>query len=161
MVEIWHVNAVWGIAMLSARGSLWPDFGATLRLALPLIASQIAGFSTNIVEVVLAGHLGPEVLGAVAVGNNVWMIPLMGVVGTMMAVPPSIAQLDGAGRRNEVAAMFRQGLYLAAWSGQSLVSTPRCILISRHFCAQWPVAGLRSGFRSRAMASPMARRARG
>lgn len=99
--------------MLSARGSLWPDFGATLRLALPLIASQIAGFSTNIVEVVLAGHLGPEVLGAVAVGNNVWMIPLMGVVGTMMAVPPSIAQLDGAGRRNEVAAMFRQGLYLA------------------------------------------------
>lgn len=95
------------------NGSLWPDLRATLRLALPLIASQIAGFSTNIVEVVLAGHLGPEVLGAVAVGNNVWMVPLMGVVGIMMAVPPSIAQLDGAGRRGEVAAMFRQGLFLA------------------------------------------------
>ena len=94
-------------------GPLRPDLGATVRLALPLIASQIAGFSTNIVEVVLAGHLGPEVLGAVAVGNNVWMIPLMGVVGTMMAMPPSIAQLDGAGRRHEVAAMFRQGLFLA------------------------------------------------
>ncbi len=99
------------------NGSLWPDLGATLRLALPLIASQIAGFSTNIVEVVLAGHLGPDVLGAVAVGNNVWMIPLMGVVGTMMAVPPSIAQLDGAGRRGEVAAMFRQGLFLAITLG--------------------------------------------
>ncbi len=99
--------------MLPRRGSLWPDLGATLRLALPLIASQIAGFSTNIVEVVLAGHMGPGVLGAVAVGNNVWMIPLMAVVGTMMAVPPSIAQLDGAGRRGEVAAMFRQGLFLA------------------------------------------------
>ena len=101
----------------SVNGSIWPDLGATMRLALPLIASQVAGFGTNIVEVVLAGHLGPEVLGAVAVGNNVWMIPLMAVVGTMMAMPPSIAQLDGAGRRQEIAAMFRQGLFLAIGLG--------------------------------------------
>ena len=100
------------------RGApLRAELGATLRLGLPLVVGQLAGFSSNIVEVVLAGHLGAGVLGAVAVGNNIWGLPVMGLIGLMMALPPSIAQLDGAGKRGEAAALFRQGLYLAVATG--------------------------------------------
>ena len=97
--------------------SVSTDLRATLRLGLPLVIGQLAGFGTNIVEAMLAGHLGAGVLGAVAVGGNVWMVPVMGIIGVMMALPPSIAHLDGAGRRGEAAALFRQGLYLSLTLG--------------------------------------------
>ena len=76
---------------------------ATLCLALPLVAGQLAQMAGGVVEVMLAGHLSADVLGAVAVGNSVWMLALMALVGVMMAVSPSVAQLDGAGRRGETA----------------------------------------------------------
>ncbi len=69
--------------------------------------------ATNVVDMVMAGHLGPQVLGAVGLGVNVWMVGLVSLVGLMMAIPPSVAQLDGAGRRTEVGALVRQALWLA------------------------------------------------
>ncbi|HEY8288151.1 MAG TPA: MATE family efflux transporter, partial [Acetobacteraceae bacterium] len=93
------------------------ELGATLRLAGPLIASQLFAIGMNVVDVMLAGHLGAHVLGAVAVGASVWMFPLMGIVGVMMALPPSIAQLNGAGLREETAPLFRQAVWLALTVG--------------------------------------------
>lgn len=96
------------------------EASATLRLALPLIGGQLAAFSWTIVDIVLAGHLGAAVLGAVAVGSNIVGLAIMAVMGLMMALPPSVAQLDGAGRRAEVAALFRQAAYLALAAGTLL-----------------------------------------
>jgi MATE family multidrug resistance protein len=93
---------------------------ATLHLALPLIGGQLAAFSWSIVDIVLAGHLGAAVLGAVAVGTNVVGFAIMAIMGVLMALPPSVAQLDGAGRRGEVASLFRQAVYLAVGLGFAL-----------------------------------------
>jgi MATE family multidrug resistance protein len=41
-------------------------------------------------------------------------------IGVLMAVPPSVAQLDGAGRRGEIGALFRQALWLALALGLGL-----------------------------------------
>jgi MATE family multidrug resistance protein len=92
------------------------DARATLRLALPLIAGQLASFSWSIVDIVLAGHLGADVLGAVAIGSNIFGLAIMAILGVMLAVPPIVSQLDGAGRRSETAFIFRQ----AAWLGLGL-----------------------------------------
>ena len=86
---------------------------ATLRLALPLVAGQLAVIGQNVVDMILAGHRGAHVLGAVAVGTNLWGLAIMTMVGCMMSVPPSVAQLDGAGRRREIGPLFRQSLWLA------------------------------------------------
>ncbi len=86
---------------------------ATLCLALPLVAGQLAQMAGGVVEVMLAGHLNADVLGAVAVGNSVWMLALMTLVGVMMAVSPSVAQLDGARRHGETAALFVQAAWIA------------------------------------------------
>jgi MATE family multidrug resistance protein len=83
----------------------------------PLIGGQLAAFGGNTVDVLLAGHLGARVLGAVAIGTNVFSLAIMTIVGVMMAMPPSVAQLDGAGRRGEAAALFRQAVWLGLGLG--------------------------------------------
>ena len=95
------------------RRRIVPELAATLRLAGPLIAGQLFAIGMNVVDAMLAGHLGAHVLGAVAVGTSVWTFPLMAIMGVMMALPPSVAQLDGAGRRERIVPLFRQALWLA------------------------------------------------
>ena len=95
---------------------------ATLRLALPLMAGQMVQMACGTVEVVLAGHLSAEVLGAAAVGNSVWMVAIMALIGVMMAVSPSVAQLDGAGRRADAAPLFVQAAWIAVTLGLALAA---------------------------------------
>ncbi|MDF4004920.1 MATE family efflux transporter [Luteibacter sahnii] len=89
------------------------EIGATFRLALPMIAAQLSAIGTNVVDAVLAGHQGAHTQAAVVTGANIWVLAIVTGIGTMMAVPPTVAQLDGAGRRGEVGATFHQALYIA------------------------------------------------
>jgi MATE family multidrug resistance protein len=92
----------------------------TLILAIPLIIGQLCSMGQGVVEMMLAGHLNAHTLGAVAIGANVFSLPLMAANGFMMAVPPSVAQLDGSGRRSNVPELFRQSLWLAVALGFAL-----------------------------------------
>ena len=89
------------------------EVGATFVLALPIVIGQLLTIAMNVIDTVLAGRLGTRVLAAVAMGNQVWVVALLIVIGVMLAVTPAVAQLDGAGRRAEVGAVFRQALWLA------------------------------------------------
>ena len=101
----------------SDRARVAHEIGATVRLALPLITAQLAAVGTNVVDAMLAGHYSAHVLGAVAVGASIWALAIVSGIGMMMAVPPSVSQLDGAGRRAEVGPVFRQALWLAVGMG--------------------------------------------
>jgi len=90
-------------------------------LALPLIAGQLAIMGGNVIDVMLAGHLGAHVLGAVSVGANLWGLALMAMVGVMFAVSPNVAQLDGAGRRREAGLVLRQALWLGLGLGMLML----------------------------------------
>jgi len=90
------------------------EIRATVKLALPLIAGQLSAVGMSAVDVALAGHYNAHTLAAVAVGANVWLLGLVSAVGVMMALSPSVAQLDGARRRGEIGPLFRQSLWLAA-----------------------------------------------
>lgn len=96
------------------------ELGATVRLAIPLMLAQLAAVGSNVIDALLSGHVGAHVLGAVAVGTSVWSLAIVAGIGVMMAVPPSVAQFDGAGRRHEVGAVFRQALWLALMLGALL-----------------------------------------
>jgi len=95
------------------RARVAHEVGAIVRLALPLIAAQLAAVGPNFVDAVLAGHLSAHVQAAVTTAVSIWALALVAGLGMMMAVPPSVAQLDGAGRRHEVGAVFVQALWLA------------------------------------------------
>ncbi|HEX7342584.1 MAG TPA: MATE family efflux transporter [Rhodanobacteraceae bacterium] len=99
----------------------WPrvrrEWRATLHLALPLIGAQLASMGTNVVDAMLAGHLSAHVQAAVTTGASVWSLAILAGIGTMLAVPPTVAQLDGAGRRDEIGAVIRQALWIALLLG--------------------------------------------
>lgn len=90
------------------------EMRATVKLALPLIAGQLSAVGMSAVDIALAGHFNAHTLAAVAVGANVWVLGLVCAIGVMMALSPSVAQLDGAGRHGEIGPLFRQSLWLAA-----------------------------------------------
>ena len=108
-------------AILSTdRRRLASEFNATVRLAAPLVLGQLSAIGMNLIDTVLAGHLDAHTLGAVALGSNVWVLAIITIIGTMMALQPSVAQLRGAGRQGEIGAVFRQALWLALPLGLGL-----------------------------------------
>ncbi len=87
----------------------------TLQLALPVMIGQLAVFSMNFVDTVMAGRLPDKEisLAALGIGGAVWSSMLMFVLGTLMVVQPSVAQLDGADRKLDAASQTRQALWIA------------------------------------------------
>jgi MATE family multidrug resistance protein len=96
-----------------ARPRFARELWETAVLALPLVVSQLSAVGMNAIDAVLAGHHGAATLGAVAIGASIWSLALVVAIGVTMAVPPSVAQLDGAGRRDAIGPLFRQALWLA------------------------------------------------
>ena len=80
-----------------------------LRLALPLVTGQLSAIGMNVIDAMLAGHLDAHTLGAVAVGTSVWSLALVAAIGVMLALPPSVAQLNGAGRPSEIGPLVPAG----------------------------------------------------
>lgn len=88
----------------------------TLELAAPVMIGLIASFGMNFVDTVMAGRL-PEkdiALAALAIGGALWSAMLMFTIGTLMALQPTVAQLDGAGQRPAAGAIARQAFWIAA-----------------------------------------------
>jgi len=86
-------------------------------LAAPLVLGHLSTGLIGFVDSVIAGHHGTETLAAVSVGTALFWLPMMVPMGTLMSLPPAVSQLDGAGRREEIGALFRQALWLAAVLG--------------------------------------------
>ena len=86
-------------------------------LAGPLVAGHLSTGLIGFVDSVIAGHHGTATLASVAVGTALFWLPMMVPMGTLMSLPPSVSQLDGGGRRAQIAPLFRQALWLAAGLG--------------------------------------------
>jgi MATE family multidrug resistance protein len=108
------------------RGArLWREMRVSFALALPLVLGQAASMAMNIIDTFLAGRHGPLTLAAVGVGSAVWSVVILVSIGVLMAVPPTVSQLNGAGRRAEIGPVFRQALWLALALGLGLVLVVR------------------------------------
>lgn len=95
--------------------SLWFEIRRTLQLAAPVMIGLMASLAMSFIDTVMAGRL-PEkdiALAALATGGALWSAGLMIVIGLLMSVQPAVAQLDGAERPRDAAAVTRQGLWLA------------------------------------------------
>jgi MATE family multidrug resistance protein len=89
-----------------------------LRLALPLIAAQIAGVGMGAVDTIFAGRLGPQALAAVALGVNLNTLFFIGGMGLLMACSPIVAQrLGGGAQPTEIGAFVRRARRFALLVG--------------------------------------------
>ena len=103
-----------------ARARWKRELRATALLSAPLVVGQLSSMGMNVIDTVLAGRHGTETLAAIGIGAPAWSVVILLCIGVLMAVPPSVAQLDGAGRRGEIGALFRQALWLALALGLAL-----------------------------------------
>ena len=93
------------------------EAGANLRLALPLIAAQIAGVGMGTMDAIFAGRLGQSTLAAVAVGTNLNVMFFIFFMGMFMACSAIVAQRAGAGQADaRVGAFARETLLLSVLS---------------------------------------------
>lgn len=90
---------------------------ASARLAGPLAAGHLSHGLVGVVDTVVAGHHSTATLASVAVGAALFWLPMMLPMGTLMALPPAVSELDGAGRRAEIGPLWRQSLWLALGLG--------------------------------------------
>lgn len=102
-------------AAATPSSALWrAETGATLRLALPLVGTQLAQIAIMTTDVLFMGWLGPEALAAGALGSNVYFLLWVFGIGLGMGISPIIAQAVGARRRylRDSRRTARQGLWV-------------------------------------------------
>jgi MATE family multidrug resistance protein len=85
----------------------------TIKLSIPLVISQLTVMMIGVVDTIMAGRLGTIPLAAVSIGGAIWAIGVMFVLGILMATPPLISELDGAGQKAKIGALVRQLIWLA------------------------------------------------
>ncbi|MGE0430884.1 MAG: MATE family efflux transporter [Planctomycetota bacterium] len=91
------------------------ELGAMLRLAWPVVVSQVGLMFMGVVDTIMLGHYGADELAAVAAANvlatGVMLVVPLGVLGGM---DPVISQAWGAGHHAAAGRTLRRGLVLAA-----------------------------------------------
>jgi MATE family multidrug resistance protein len=90
---------------------------ALLRLASPIILSQIAQVLMGFVDTVMSGHAGAMEQAVVGLGVALWIPVFIGLMSVVQAVSPIIAHHFGAGDRDAVARDAREGIWLALGAG--------------------------------------------
>ncbi|MDU6924432.1 MdtK family multidrug efflux MATE transporter [Franconibacter helveticus 513] len=84
-----------------------------LALAIPVILAQIAQTAMGFVDTVMAGGYSATDMAAVAIGTSIWLPAILFGHGLLLALTPTVAQLNGSGRRERIAHQVRQGFWLA------------------------------------------------
>lgn len=90
---------------------------ATLRLAAPLVFTQLAMIGINTTDIVMMGWLGPDALAAGALGMNIYMPLYLFGMGIATVVAPMAAQALGARDFRGVRRTVRQGFWLTLLFG--------------------------------------------
>ncbi|WP_426816475.1 MATE family efflux transporter [Winslowiella sp. 2C04] len=85
-----------------------------LALAIPVILAQVAQTSMGFVDTIMAGAVSATDMAAVAVGTSIWLPAILFGHGLLLALTPTVAQLNGSGRRDRIAHQVRQAYWLAA-----------------------------------------------
>lgn len=84
-----------------------------LALAIPVIIAQVAQTAMGFVDTVMAGGYSATDMAAVAIGTSIWLPAILFGHGLLLALTPTVAQLNGSARRDRIAHQVRQGFWLA------------------------------------------------
>ncbi len=121
-----------------------PDFRALLALALPVVVVQVGLMTMGVVDTIMVGHLSPEALAGVALGNVYFFGAAIFGLGALMALDPVIAHAVGAGDHAAIGRGVQRGMVLAA-----LLTVPTALLL-------WPAPALLAFFKQPAEVAPAA-----
>ena len=80
----------------------------TLRLAIPVVSTQLGGVAMGVTDTIMVGRLGPEPLSAVALGNSNNGVVIMGGQNNIVGGTP-------AGAGNVISGNDGDGVHIEEW----------------------------------------------
>src|SRR3977135_660929 len=105
------------IAAISSAGATRARFTLelteTLKLAVPIAATQLGQIAMMTTDLALIGRLGDEAVAAAALAHTVFFVSFTFGMGLMSAVAPLAAQAFGARDPRSVRRALRVGLWAA------------------------------------------------
>jgi MATE family multidrug resistance protein len=84
-----------------------------VHLAWPMLVAQLAMMANAVIDTAMAGRLTVIDLAAVGIAASIMATILMSLVSVLLAVPPIIAHLHGAGQRAEIGREIHQGVWIS------------------------------------------------
>ncbi len=87
------------------------------QLMLPILVTQFAQAGLGLIDTIMAGHLSPTDLAAIAVGVGLWIPIMLLFSGIMIATTPLVAEANGARDFNNIPTIVRQSLWMAFMLG--------------------------------------------
>lgn len=93
------------------------EWRALIRIALPVVAVQVGMMLMGVVDTLMMGHVSPNALASVALGNLYAFTLLVVAMGTLMALDPLVAQAVGARDHLAVTRAIQRGFVIAIGLG--------------------------------------------
>ena len=87
------------------------------NLMLPILITQFAAAGFGLIDTIMAGHMSPEDLAAMAVGVGLWIPVMLLFSGIMIATTPLVAEANGARTPENIPSIVRQSLWVALLLG--------------------------------------------
>lgn len=84
-----------------------------LHLAWPVLIAQLAMMANAVIDTAMAGRLSAVDLASIGIAAAIMATVLMALISVLLALPPIIAQLYGAGRRDEVGREIHQSVWIS------------------------------------------------
>ena len=103
--------------MSENRTALIGEYKQLVKLSVPITIGQVALIATGFVDTIMAGHISPLALGAIAVGANLWIPVYLFSVGLMMAVSSMVSHYFGAAQFASIRDLIKQSLLVSGVLG--------------------------------------------
>lgn len=87
-----------------------PYYKRNLRLAFPVVLSQIGQVTVMLADNMMVGHAGTTELAASAFANNVFMVGMYFGMGITYGITPLVGNAFGNGKLKEVTAWLKNGI---------------------------------------------------
>ncbi len=94
-----------------------------MKLAVPIMISQVGQLLLNVVDSIMIGHVGIAPLGASAFGGAIFSFFLVFGFGVLGCVSPLMARFDGSQNVEGVREVFRHGVFLGLALGVILAGS--------------------------------------
>jgi len=100
------------------------EFAETLRLAVPMMLTQLGQIAMITSDLALIGRLGEDSVAAAALAHTVYFVSFTFGLGLMAAVSPLAAQAFGAGDVRRIRLSLRVGLWVALLISLPMMASP-------------------------------------
>jgi MATE family multidrug resistance protein len=108
----------------AAQNHLADEFVETLRLAVPMMLTQLGQIAMMTTDLALIGRLGEDAVAAAALAHTVYFVSFTFGLGLVAAVAPLAAQAFGAGDVRRIRRSLRVGLWVALFISLPMMASP-------------------------------------